>query len=233
MSLVEHLKQLGAMMKPHPGFQYGSFYAYFAERGTLAQSRVLPQPYMGQWRRDVMRDVRRVNPQMKECFYNAQKLVLENSRRFTYWEGFVLGAACIPIHHGWVVENWTGKHFPGWAPGLLVDPTLRLDHEKGASAKNLVLGEIPEGWEYIGCAFPREKIMARWKTGEAGSLVDDYKAGWPELRGNGAPAAPLFPCPICTRHVSALVSSLVGMICPECAALPDPGVSQPNRSTTT
>jgi hypothetical protein len=52
-----------------------------------------------------------------------------------------------------------------------------------------VLGVIPEGWEYFGLPFSREKVLAKWRSGWAGSIVDDHTTRHAELRGNGDGAA--------------------------------------------
>jgi hypothetical protein len=184
MSLRESLLMLGGMLAPPPGYQYGSVYAYFAAKGQTLVSCEAPD--MRAWKYRVMRDVKKIDPEPKQCFANAQRLVLEFPERYTYFEGFVMGACVIPIHHGWVIENWSGEGFlPARNPGALIDPTMRHDHDKPFTAKNLVLGVIPEGWEYFGLPFSREKVLAKWRGGWAGSIVDDHTTRHAELRGNG------------------------------------------------
>lgn len=111
--------------------------------------------------------------QLKQCFYNAQMLlVCDHTGLIEYHEGFARGLT-IPVHHGWASIN-----------GKVIDLTWHLkEPRKKGRLRNRVLGEIPEGWEYVGVAFPRDRVIKRiYATEMAGSLIDDYENGWPCLR---------------------------------------------------
>ena len=154
----------GEGMSKQPGFKYGSSYEAVATEGTPMKSRKMPAAFKA----EVMDDIEQTDPQMKQCYFNAQTLALRNPERYTYVDGYVNAGFGFPIQHGWcVARDDDGEQY-------IVDPTLRHDQSKGATENNLTIGEIPEGHEYVGKEFPREMVSDRWKTGMAGSLYD-----WP------------------------------------------------------
>lgn len=166
--LTKQLKFMSAMMagQAAPGMKYGSFYeAILKEREPMPESRKMPPEVLD----EVFADISEIMPEPKQCFYNAQKLVLNNPEKYEYVEGYVMSRFPMPIHHGWVIFRHKGKRY-------LVDPTLRSDHDDGFTQENLAIGEIPEDREYLGRSFPSKLIFQRWKTGMAGSLYE-----WPPL----------------------------------------------------
>lgn len=118
----------------------------------------------------------------KECFYNAQRLVMnDQSGLLKYVEGYGHGAAIIPMHHAWVTIN-----------GKVIDFTWRRDKPKGEDIETMlsnetgtpVLGVVPSGWAYIGREFSRDKIVERIVSDPDGmvmAFLDDWKAGFPHL----------------------------------------------------
>jgi hypothetical protein len=163
--LLGHLIQMGAMMggSKRPGMKYGSFYEAAAKEGRPYKSEKMPEAL----KKQVMADIDAIEPQPKQCFYNAQKLALNDPKRYRYVEGFVNSGVGFPIHHGWCVVKDGDKEY-------VVDPTLREDFEAGFTADNLAIGELPAGREYVGQEFDNELTMKRWRGGMAGSLYD-----WP------------------------------------------------------
>lgn len=113
---------------------------------------------------------------MKQCYSNAQLVVLsDRSGQLHYAEGYAVGLASIAVQHGWVTIN-----------GKVVDVTWKLDEP---TSRNLLpdhpVGELPEGYEYFGFVmenrgYIRNRIMYREIVG---SLLDDWEANYPLLRG--------------------------------------------------
>ena len=166
MGLRDYLQMMDDMVgnanaAASTSFAYRSLYAFYLQHGTMLQSETLPK----EWKRVIWRDVSAARPVVKQCFYNAQKLVLANPNKYVYVEGFTQSPRVpLAIQHGWVVTK-DRKH--------LIDPTLKLDFDKRYSSGNIVMGRLPEGWEYFGVAFSAEAIKQHWvATGNAGSLVD-------------------------------------------------------------
>lgn len=164
-----NLMMMAAMMAGNkaPGMKYGSFYeAVLEESAPMPKSAKLPPEVLKQ----VFRDIEGVSPEPKQCYFNAQKMVLNHPDKYEYAEGFASSEKVpFPIQHGWVIFKHGGKRY-------LVDPTLRADHNKGFTVDNLAVGELPAGREYIGKTFPVELIRKRWEGGFAGSLYD-----WPPV----------------------------------------------------
>ena len=168
--ILEQLKQLAAVMGDSvpEGYKYSSLYDYVIKTGTTPPQQKVTLYY----KRKLWDFVKSFKPKMKECFYNAQVLALYDKDLFTYWEGYVVKPPIpFPIHHGWTTYK-----------GLLFDPTLRLNIDKPAGAKNIVIGEAPEGWEYFGRGYTLAQIRARWATGWAGSLLECPEQNFPLLR---------------------------------------------------
>lgn len=112
----------------------------------------------------------------KQCFANAQLLSMcDASGDLVYHEGYALGRAPIPIHHGWVGIG-----------GKVVDFTWRLSKPvSGSPFPEHPVGRLPEGYSYLGVPFPdtdslRVLMLQREMLG---SLLDDYKSGFPLLQG--------------------------------------------------
>ncbi len=123
----------------------------------------------------------------KECFYNAQMITFTefsglDTNRVQYYEGYVwTGRGIMPVLHAWVTID-----------GKIADVTLSTDPESAQrffdgeppqeDLKDRVLGEIPEGWEYLGVPMKSEYIVSMMlKNMEARSLIDNWQDGWPLL----------------------------------------------------
>ena len=168
--LAEYLKNVSSIMHGSvpEGFKYASLYHYFLETGLTPPAK----PVDTKTRRLVWSRIQPLRPQMRECFYNAQQLVLRYPKEFTYWEGYAVRMPVpFPVHHAWTTFQ-----------GFLVDPTFRLDIDKRCSINNIVIGQAPEGWEYFGRAYGVKQVEDRWLTGFAGSLVDNPAQDFPILR---------------------------------------------------
>ena len=168
--------------EPPKGFKYRNVYDYLIQHGAVMESR----PATKEQRQFIRAVVKSREP--KQCFYNAQDAVLGcrapvgawEQNRLTYCEGFWHGPRLpIPIHHGWLMLDVGGEN------PVLVDPTLRIEPTQPRRWSNFVAGALPEGWAYFGRAFPGTSVRARWRTGEAGSLLD-WPPEWPYLRERGA-----------------------------------------------
>lgn len=154
-----------------------ALYDYLLKFGT---------PYVSQKltfaeRRVVLRAARQaaISFQWRECFYNAQLLVLADSTgQLTYAEG--IGTKTIPCLHGWATIN-----------GKVVDLTWRQGtyteaDEHDVSLGNRVWGEFP--WEYWGVEIPREYVRrVQQKDKVAKSLLDDAENDWALLRKGSPP----------------------------------------------
>lgn len=85
----------------------------------------------------------------KQCYYNAQKIALDNLGA-EYWEGFA--CAIIPVDHAWLVIN-----------GKVVDPTWA-----SYSRKYPVI-------DYFGVHVPAARIRKHWLDhGNANALAFRY-----------------------------------------------------------
>lgn len=89
----------------------------------------------------------------KQCFYNSQVLLLADFQdRLVYCEGYCQ-AKTIPVHHGWLELD-----------GKVVDVTFtakaKHTEPQRKDLKDRVLGEIPNGWEYLGIRFDRDDIRS-------------------------------------------------------------------------
>jgi len=114
---------------------------------------------------------------MRQCFYNAQMLLLggnDPERRLTYCEGY--GWRHIPCMHGWLLLD--GAH--------VIDTTWRLAEPLGRGRlADRVFGEWTDERAYFGVTFSREYVLSYVLDREhGGSLIDDFKGGWPLLCGN-------------------------------------------------
>jgi hypothetical protein len=162
----------GPGMSKQPGFKYGSSYEAVAAEGEPMKSEKMPAAL----KKQVMDDIDSIEPEMKQCYYNAQKLAMLNPERYTYCDGYANAGVGFPVQHGWCVVKAGGKRY-------VVDPTLRRDHNKAATEDNLTLGEFPEGREYVGKEFPTSMVAMRWGSGMAGSLYD-WPPYYPLMREN-------------------------------------------------
>jgi hypothetical protein len=124
-------------------------------------------------------DMARGRFQIKECFYNSQRLMIhDHSNQIEYWEGYALGNAPIPVHHGWNVIN-----------GKVVDLTLRMKSPRSKGRlRNRVIGVVPTGWVYIGIQITQEKILDTMnRTGMAEAQLYHEDCGPYDLPRLGEP----------------------------------------------
>jgi len=160
------------------GLSYSGAEDYVADRGRRFGST---QPLTDAERR-IVRDAAaharrrwRCEFAAKECFWNAQTLVLsDESESLVYCEGYALGHL-FPVHHAWASIN-----------DKVVDLTWRLNRlgERDAyeptddPLEHRIVGEAPEGFVYFGCDdfATAEQIHAR---------IIEYGCCWSFLSGEG------------------------------------------------
>ncbi len=160
-ALVEHLKVLDSFGKFPPGYNYKSMYDFVLDRGEFfdAQTPLTPEE------EKIVRAAKKSRKfQMKQCFYNSQKLLLEDSSgQLKYAEGWA-HSGIIPVHHGWVHIN-----------GKVVDVTWTNRESR--------LIAPPEGFTYFGVSFDSKLVIERMlSSGVACSVIDDYENNWPVLK---------------------------------------------------
>lgn len=149
---------------------------FTASRGQSWCSSVMTPDQVDAVKRSVAAS--RCQLRQRECFYNAQRVVLaDRSGRLAYAEGMAL-PQCIPfpVHHGWIVVDGS----------VVVDLTWRKDAPSTGVPKRLsnrIWGEHNSA--YIGSTFPRDAVLDYMLENKAlGSLLDDPKRGWPYLKGS-------------------------------------------------
>lgn len=100
--------------------------------------------------------------EVRQCFHNSQTIaIFDATKRLVYFEGWAIGAASFPIHHGWLVLD--GK--------IVIDTTWRA-----ADRQKPVMGQIPREWAYAGVPFETKEIRRRiLKEGATNSILDDYR----------------------------------------------------------
>lgn len=166
---------MGALPK---GFHYAGIEDFVLDRGTTFESQRLTIPEFDL----VKATAQGMTFRVKECFYNAQRLVAlrEHGEQLHYFEG-IATCGLIPVHHGWVVVG-----------GKVVDFTWRLRdnpefHLSVNAHKNMlkdrIWGRFPENWAYIGVEFPIELILETIDArGASVSMLDDWEGGWPPFK---------------------------------------------------
>lgn len=88
---------------------------------------------------------------VKECYANAASLAL-NRPGMTYFEGYAVGRAAIPLGHAWVVDE----------AGQVIDTTWRP------------AGEDPSEWAYLGVGFTHHRLARALMAKGTYGLLD-----WP------------------------------------------------------
>lgn len=171
----DYLKQLVAFrrtMKKPEGFNYCCIEDYVLDRGVEA---LASEPLTEDEATILWRAAGGSRFKQKECFYNAQRLCLHDlTGELQYQEGYAIGSAGFPVHHGWVTIN-----------GKVIDLTWRTAKPMRGKGRlrNRIIGVIPEGWKYIGVPFPTEEIRRRWLEMQAAvSFIGDWQAGFPCLQ---------------------------------------------------
>lgn len=184
MNEVEHyLSQLVEFRRQHmpdvpEEYEYISFEDYVLRNGRVMEKN---EPLTPEEEAVVQASIDRAKQvghdvtEMKQCFSNAQLLVIcDHSDELIYNEGFAVGKSIV-VHHGWVTIN-----------GKVVDSTWKT---KEPASRSLLpehpVGELPDGWVYFGFAVENEDyINHRIEHREiVGSLLDDWEGRYPLLRG--------------------------------------------------
>ena len=172
--LVGFLKQLSSFMPIRPGFKYSGFEDFYLKRGHLFPHA----PFTGPEAREIMRKLSTsgITPQQGQCFLNAQTLAAHGE--FGYAEGYVLREGLpLAIHHAWATYK-----------GKPVDVTLRDRDEKTTRDPAKLLARASANLAraaYYGVEFRRASFLRVWHTeGVARAVIEDYKRGFPLLRGS-------------------------------------------------
>jgi hypothetical protein len=177
-AMVTMRKQIGTPT----GFAYGCMEDYVLREGQDFASEPLTDSEMS-WLFALIGDSRF---QIKQCYYNSQKVLIHASRfarnpdghDLRYAEGYASGL--IPVLHGWLSLN-----------GKVVDLTMRLRSKLRRQSRvgrrrlqNRVLGEFPsDDRQYRGVTFETDFVLARVvATGMMGTLIDDWQNGYPLLK---------------------------------------------------
>jgi hypothetical protein len=139
-ALQQYLEQMVQLRKggyadvpqrPLPeGFKYYCVDELILSAGSFSS----PEDLTKEQQAYVNRFVNAVNPQVKQCFMNAQRLVsMEGGNRIQYHEGF--GAFHFPIHHAWNTID-----------GKIIDITWSLLNDY---AHDIVYAGVPFPLQYI------------------------------------------------------------------------------------
>lgn len=132
-------------------------------------------------------------PQLKECYYNAQFFSLYWGERATYMEG-IATSGLLPVNHAWNVVD-----------GKVVDLTWRANYQLAFDIEQSAVGNLPDNWAYYGVPLEPVLIHDMWvSTGEARPLIDDWSQGFPLLKAwprRGPPVPPIV-LPQMTEEVS-------------------------------
>jgi hypothetical protein len=163
------------MMPLRPGFKYRNIDDYYYRNGRLYPHA----PLTNEEQTGVLaglEGLERFSPQIKECYYNAQRLALSGG--FEYAEGYIMSERVpVPIAHAWAVYN-----------GKPIDVTIRPLGESRTQVRSKILARIVRNIQensYFGVMFPRKVISDIWRTEHMSrSVVDDWKGGFKLLRGN-------------------------------------------------
>jgi len=168
-TIKSYLDALDAFATPPQGYAYASLHDFVRDRGTYEVSAPLTRE-----QREYIRSLTKGERfRVRECFANAQRLVLADARaerRLRYREGFAL-ATTLPVLHAWVVLD--GER--------VIDPTWRV---RDAKPLRTVRGEFPDSWAYLGCnVASAEEIRERCvRTREWSSVIDNWRDEHPCLR---------------------------------------------------
>jgi len=167
IALRDHLRVLSSfgMMPKSEEYNYTSMYDFVLDRGIPYDAET---PLTKEEKQIIKTAAKRMGQkfELKQCFYNAQMLVLsDSSGELEYAEGWA-HAGVFPVHHGWVILN-----------GKVVDLTWR---DQQGSCR---VGRSLDVFAYLGVPIGKELIRSRIiKTGWASCVIDDYENHWPLLK---------------------------------------------------
>lgn len=179
-----HLFMEGAQPAKLPeGQSHFTISGWAAEHCKPYESQALTDDEMA-WLFELI-DADRRRYQIKQCYYNAQMMLLfadawdylgEGAPELQYVEGYAHGL--IAVNHGWLTLN-----------GKVVDLTMRLrkpvkrtSHVGRRRLVDRVLGEFGPERAYLGAPFPVAASRAYLdRTGMLGTLIDDWQGGYPIL----------------------------------------------------
>lgn len=166
------------MAPPPEGYEYVCFEEYVLHHGRVMESAgplTEDEEAIVQTAIDRARTVGHDVTEMRQCFSNAQLLVIcDGSGHLVYHEGYAVGRSIV-VHHGWVMIN-----------GKVVDTTWQVKEPASRSfMPNHPIGELPENYEYFGFAVENEDYIDHRITHRelVGSLLDDWEGNYPLLRG--------------------------------------------------
>jgi hypothetical protein len=118
---------------------------------------------------------------LKECFHNAQRIVLaDRTKTLQYVEGYRTEAHIpLPVLHAWATLH-----------GKVIDPTPSISREDIESvmavmqagilpvAQGVTLGTMAKGTSYVGVALPRRVFMRR----RGDTTLDDWEHDFPFIQ---------------------------------------------------
>lgn len=177
MSTVDHLRayleaNIEVMRTTQAGPVLGYMCAadYVLDRGRVFESEPLTQKE----RYAVDKAVKRARCDFptRECFSNAQRLVLEHAK-LRYVEGYAVGWGSLPVHHAWASIN--GKVVDlTWRDQPLRDNPRLYAGQQPAAPSHRIVGRVPDGIVYMGVEFPARMLRERYER---------YEAWWSVLDG--------------------------------------------------
>lgn len=145
--------------------QYSGSYDYVLDRG---QRYDCSQPLTVDERAIVEHAIAKAHCgfRTKECFPNAQRLVLADHKHgrgeLVYVEGFAIGHGMIPVLHAWA--SLRGKVVDlTWRDECFADNPKLYEQPLPAPAHR-ILGRAPEGFAYYGVEFLADTIVERMLT---------------------------------------------------------------------
>lgn len=160
-ALVE-CRESANIYKPK-GYYYASFDHLLSDVGKFYKPSALTPEEM-QYIHDCI-DMMGFTPAKKECFYNAQMMMLSDiDNKLEYCEGY--GITIIPLLHAWVTIN-----------NKVVD--LTWTHHNG----KYVLGKFGQDRAYMGLNISKKEIQRTlFKKEKAISFIDNWEDRFPLLK---------------------------------------------------
>lgn len=184
MAVKEFLDQMVLLRsmqgwKPPWGYKYGGMEEFVIAHGRLFASRKPTAEQIAY----VKSVAGRQRYMMKECYSNAQRLLLQEAflpveKRLRYVEGYV-GGTLFPIMHGWLVLDGD----------IVIDPTFKADGSARVSGPGGVasgtLGVYRSPREYFGVTFQTDAVLDTMRRcREYRTLIDDPDFQFPAMRGD-------------------------------------------------